>query len=56
MLFKLKTTKGTSDFFALNHYSTELAEYGINEGETSYDKDQDVLRSHDPSWPPSAAI
>jgi len=46
---------GTSDFFGLNHYSTELAEYGIYDGGTTYDKDQDVFKTQDPSWPPSAA-
>ncbi|CAB3365153.1 Hypothetical predicted protein [Cloeon dipterum] len=48
--------KGTYDFFGLNHYTTELAEYGIREGNyTSYDKDQDLYKSQDPSWPASAA-
>jgi hypothetical protein len=50
------TSIGTSDFFGLNHYTTELAEYVVATGDyTSYDKDQDVLKSQDPAWPPSAA-
>ncbi|CAB3365157.1 Hypothetical predicted protein [Cloeon dipterum] len=48
--------KGTSDFFGLNHYTSALAEYSVWEGNwTSYDKDQDVSTSADPSWPSSAA-
>jgi hypothetical protein len=48
--------KGTSEFFGLNHYSTDLCEYGVHTGDyTSYDKDQDVYISKDPAWPPSAA-
>jgi Glycosyl hydrolase family 1 len=47
---------GTSDFFGLNHYTTDLAEYGVMTGDyTSYDKDQDVFKSVDPAWPGSAA-
>ena len=46
---------GTSDFFGLNHYTTELAEYGVFTGETSYDKDQDLFKTQDPAWPSSAA-
>ncbi|XP_059474929.1 lactase/phlorizin hydrolase-like [Neocloeon triangulifer] len=48
--------KGTSDFFGLNHYTTSLAQYGVWDGNwTSYDKDQDLNTSQDPSWPASAA-
>jgi hypothetical protein len=46
---------GTSDFFGLNHFTTELAEYNVFTGETSYDKDQDLFKTQDPAWPPSAA-
>jgi hypothetical protein len=46
---------GSSDFFGLNHYTTGLAEFGIITGDTSYDKDQEVITSVDPAWPPSAA-
>ncbi|KAF4520138.1 hypothetical protein B566_EDAN008956 [Ephemera danica] len=47
--------KGSSDFLGFNHYTTNLAEYGLIGGTPSYDRDQEVIMTIDPSWPGSAA-
>ncbi|XP_065341160.1 myrosinase 1-like [Cloeon dipterum] len=47
--------KGTHDFFGLNHYTSRLI-YRVKGGnETSYENDQDLASSSDPSWPSSAS-
>lgn len=52
---ELKLVKGSSDFFGLNHYSTNYVELAPNDAgpasRTSYWQDIGVAQSADPSWP-----
>lgn len=42
----------TSDFFGMNHYTTTIVTTHINPiDQISYNADQDVQETHDPSWP-----
>lgn len=45
---------GSSDFFVTNHYSSMLCSPG-DKSEWTYDKDLNVRREFDPSWPKSAS-
>ncbi|XP_071507382.1 lactase/phlorizin hydrolase-like [Diadema antillarum] len=50
--------KGTSDFFGLNHYTTN---YAVDGGENlnctpSYWTDSDVIQSQDPTWPSTGSV
>ncbi|XP_067010248.2 myrosinase 1 [Anabrus simplex] len=47
--------KGTYDFFALNHYSTQLIASGEAGRKPSRYRDAGTLSSVDPSWPSSAS-
>ena len=43
---------GTHDFFGLNHYTTQYVEYkDLGLGDISYDNDQDLVTTVDPTWP-----
>lgn len=46
---------GTYDYFALNHYSTNLITEGESGGNPSIDRDSGTISSKDGSWPTSAS-
>lgn len=41
---------GTSDFLAVNHYTSVVSERGDDEMEPSYFNDQGLIHSQDPTW------
>ena len=47
---EIKYIKGSSDFFGLNHYTTQLVKNKILDGEPNYFADIDTVESQDPEW------
>lgn len=52
---EIKYIRGTYDYFALNHYSTNLITEGESGGNPSIDRDSGTISSKDGSWPTSAS-
>jgi len=47
--------KGTSDFFGLNHYTTQIVESVETGGDPNYFNDKDAVETQDPEWEASGS-